>query len=199
MRVRRLNFSFLFLFVLFTISIFFTFKNSSEAKINTFYDLKGSRLPIISVKTKGMKPIKSKEDYKKADFYVFDNFDRAHKTFLAFQNKTDSYNMIHFTGKIRGRGNSTWVSFDQSKRSYLLKFDETHSMFGLPAARKWILQANLTDKTSLRNVYAYFLGRSIFKKVGWTPRTQFVHLFVNDKYLRLYAFMVKAEVADSRI
>lgn len=199
MRVRRLNFSFLFLFVLFTISIFFTFKNSSEAKINTFYDLKGSRLPIISVKTKGMKPIKSKEDYKKADFYVFDNFDRAHKTFLAFQNKTDSYNMIHFTGKIRGRGNSTWVSFDQSKRSYLLKFDETHSMFGLPAARKWILQANLTDKTSLRNVYAYFLGRSIFKKVGWTPRTQFVHLFVNDKYLGLYAFMEKAEVADSRI
>lgn len=101
--------------------------------------------------------------------------------------------------KIRGRGNSTWTTFDTSKRSYLLKFEEPREMFGLPSARKWILQGNVTDKTSLRNAYAYKLGRETFTNAGWAPDTRFIHLVVNEKYLGLYLLMEKAEIAPNRL
>ena len=57
----------------------------------------------------------------------------------------------------------------------------------------------MTDKTSLRNAYAYHLGAEIFKNAGWSPKSQFVNLIVNNKFLGLYQFMEKAEVASNRL
>ena len=203
--IRRFPLSFIFLFLLFTVSFVNNFKMSSKEKLDSFSMLKGSTLPIVAVNTDGFKPIKSKEDYRRCDAYFVETFTEAMRLREEIVSKKtearekDGSEKDEHRARIRGRGNSTWNTFDTNKRSYLLKLDKEKELFALPSARKWILQANVTDKTSLRNAYAYHLGREVFTKAGWAPKTQFVHLFVNGKYLGLYMLMEKAEIAPNRI
>lgn len=194
-RIWRLPLSFSFIFVLLTVTFIDNFRRSSEEKLNSFMIIKDSKLPVVAISTDAKKPIKSKEDYRKCDAYTFDTFEELVRK--SRQEKKDGQKKTK--AKIRGRGNSTWTTFDTSKRSYLLKFEEPREMFGLPSARKWILQGNITDKTSLRNAYAYKLGRETFTNAGWAPDTRFIHLVVNEKHLGLYLLMEKAEIAPNRL
>ena len=195
MKVSRFPLSFSLIFFLFTLSFVDNFRRSSEAKLNAFVALKNSKLPIVVVTTDAKKPIKSREKYRRADVYFFNSFSDA----LAQEENPSENPAVSLRCRIRGRGNSTWRTFDTNKRSYLLKLDDETELFGMKSARKWILQANVTDKTSLRNAYAYHLGAEIFDKAGWTPKTQFVNLVVNGKSLGLYGLMEKAEIAPNRL
>ena len=195
MKIRRLPFLFVFLFVLLSLTMVDSFRRSSEEKVNAYTVLKNSSLPIIAVNTDAQKPIKSKEKYRRSTAYFFSNFSEA---FAYSQNPAES-SQKSFRSRVRGRGNSTWKSLDASKRSYLLKLDDETEVFGLAPARKWILQGNVTDKTSLRNAYAYYMGREIFDKASWSPKTQFANLFINGKYMGLYLLMEKAEIQPNRV
>ena len=195
MKIRRFPFAFVFLFVLLTLSFIDNFRRSSEEKLNAFLTFKDSDIPIVAINTDAKKPIKSKENYRRCDVFFVEDFEEAIR--LA-DNPEQAKNFRH-RARIRGRGNSTWTTFYTNKRSYLLKLDEETEVFGLPSARKWILQGNVTDKTSLRNAYAYHLGQTIFQNAGWTPKTQFVHLVINGKTLGIYGLMEKAELDPDRI
>lgn len=197
MKIRRLHFLFILPFSLMTLGMLDSFRKSSEAKINSFSNLRGSELPCVAVNTEAQKPIKSREKYRRAEVFFFNTFDEAFSYYKHPEKSAER--RLSRKCRIRGRGNSTWTTFDTSKRSYLLKFDNEAEVFGLPSARKWILQGNVTDKTSLRNAYAYHLGASVFTNAGWSPKTQFVHLFINGKFVGLYGLMEKAEIAPNRI
>ena len=195
MKINRLPISFIFLFALLTLTFVDDFRHSSEEKLNAFLSLKNSDLPIISINTDAQKPIKSKEKYRRCDVIFARDYEEANRL---SENSTQTKNSRH-RARIRGRGNSTWNTFYTNKRSYLLKLDDEMEVFGLPSARKWILQGNVTDKTSLRNAYSYHLGWTVFQNAGWAPKTQFVNLAVNGKLLGLYLLMEKAEIAPNRI
>ena len=195
MKVNRWPFSFAFLFILLTALFVYTFRRSSEEKLNIFVKLKDSELPLVVINTDAQKLITSKEDYRRCDAYFIENFGEA----LSDTDTPEKLFTNSHRARIRGRGNSTWTSFLTHKHSYLLKLDDEMGALGLPSAKKWILQANLSDKTSLRNAYAYHIGQTIFQKAGWAPKTQFVHLVINGKFLGLYLLMEKAEVVPHRI
>ncbi len=190
MSIKRYSFLFSLFFFLLFVSFAHNFRRSAEAQLNHYIGLKNSNLPFVIITTDGLKAVNSKENYRRAEVLFCKDFAEA---------EMQIGDTRGLKCRIRGHGNSTWNTIYTNKRSYLLKLDEEKELFGMNAARKWVLQANVTDKTSLRNVYSYHIGAEIFDHAGWTAKTQFVHLVLNNKYLGLYGLMEKLEISPARL
>ena len=128
-------------------------------------------IPSLSINTESNRRIRSKKKYIKASFY-------------------DG----NFSGgcKIRGHGNSTW-RLPKAKKPYLLKLNKKHGLLGMAPAEKWILFANLSDATSLRNSYATYLARNVFTNQRYIPDYRFANIFINGRYEGLYCIFEKVE------
>lgn len=92
---------------------------------------------------------------------------------------------------IRGRGNSTWYSFD--KKPYRLRFDDTTSILGMPAARNYVLLAEYSDKSLMRNVLTHKMA-SFMENIPHALETRYVELFVNEEYRGVYVLTEHVEV-----
>ena len=99
------------------------------------------------------------------------------------------------TGKIRGRGHSTW---GMAKKPYRIKLDESVSVLGLDKNKDWILLANYSDKSLLRNTVAYNMGR-LLNGLDWTPTQYPVELFVNGEYRGVYTIGEHMETGNGRV
>lgn len=95
---------------------------------------------------------------------------------------------------IRGRGNSSWWYL---KRPYAIKFENKVSLFGMPEAKKWVLQANYRDRTLMRNALAFEIARQT--EIGWTPQGRFVEIFLNKKFIGNYYLCEKIEGQKNRL
>lgn len=95
---------------------------------------------------------------------------------------------------IRGRGNSTWV---YEKRPYLLRFTETADLLGMGTASKWVLLANATDESNLRNKLIYDLAAQT--GIYWTPQCEYVDVYLNGEYAGLYLLAERVEVGENRL
>ncbi len=98
-------------------------------------------------------------------------------------------------GSIRGRGHSTWK---WAKKPYRIKFDEAAPIMGFTKNRDWILLANYADKSLIRNIVAYDMGRELGAFV-WTAKQYPVDLFINGVYQGVYAIGEQREIAENRI
>ena len=98
-------------------------------------------------------------------------------------------------GGIHGRGHSTWK---WDKKPYRIKLNEKAELLGLPKNKDWILLSNYCDKSLIRNIVAYDMGRELGTFV-WTPTQYAVDLFVNGEYQGVYALGEHREIAKSRI
>lgn len=96
--------------------------------------------------------------------------------------------------EIKTRGNSTWA-FD--KKPYQIKFDKKKDLFGMGAAKKWILLANYVDGTMVRNKIIFDLGEKI--GMPYTCQSVFVDLYMDGEYLGVYQLCEKVEIGDSRV
>lgn len=98
------------------------------------------------------------------------------------------------TTEIKGRGNSTW---DMPKKPYRLKLTEEADLFKMPANKHWVLLANYSDKTLMRNDLAFEISR----RMGfvYTPRMQHVDLYVNGQYQGNYQLGEHLRVAPKRV
>ena len=135
------------------------------------------KIPVIKIETNNLEEISSKEDYVKGTF-EFNSGDYDFEDFVQ-------------PIKIRGRGNSTW---DMPKKSYQFKLDEKHNLFNFPEDKKWLMLANYSDKTMLRNTLAFELG--YLSKLDWTPNYHFAEVVINGKAKGLYQFTEKVETGD---
>ncbi len=140
-----------------------------------------SGFPIVSIDTNDSEPILSKEEYLKCSVDI--------------SNTADEFSLKNITGKVRGRGNTTWGA---PKKPYKLKFDDSIDLFGNGKARTWTLIANYTDLSLIRNYLAYSVA-SLFDTQKITTSTQFVDLYVNGEYLGVYLLCEQNEVNPSRV
>ena len=163
--------------LLLSLCAMFAFLISSEREI-TVERCEKLGLPILQIETDKNKPVKSKEKYVKGSYTLGDLSGRC---------------------KIRGRGNSTWKTTLTQKRPYLLKLDEEASLLGLSTARKWVLMANAPDRSMLRNFYAEYLAHNVWDRQRWSPRSVFITLFLNGKYMGLYGLTEKPQIALGRV
>lgn len=96
--------------------------------------------------------------------------------------------------QIKGRGNSTW---DFPKKPYRIKLAEKAKIFGMHKNKDWVLLANYSDKSLLRNQ----VGQRLAKIVGmsWAPESYNVDLYLNGNYFGSYDFTEHKEVANHRV
>jgi subtilisin-like proprotein convertase family protein len=97
----------------------------------------------------------------------------------------------------RGSSSSTFP-----KKSYGFEIrdavgeDMATSILGMPAESDWILSANYSDKSFMRNTFAYDLARSM----GWyASRTKYAELILNGEYQGIYVVMEKIKRDADRV
>lgn len=70
------------------------------------------------------------------------------------------------------------------------------SLLGLPETSDFVLSANFSDKTLMRNALAYDLSRSIGQ---YAPRTRFCEVFVDNTYQGVYVLTEKIKRGKDRV
>ena len=166
----------------FTQPVLYQVTTPSDSVLEYVVDvLEFTGLPVISIDTDGKKPVTSKEDYIGATISV--NGGR----FFAGMNATSI--------EIRGRGNSTW--YIHPKKPYQIKFEDKTAMLDMPSDKRWLLLAEYSDKTFLRNRIAFELG--YLSELEWTPLSQYAELIFNGKHQGLYHITQKVEESKNRV
>ncbi len=150
-----------------------------------------SNLPIIVINTNGI-PIPD-EPKIAADMGIIYNG-------LGLQNNlTDAHN--NFNGKIgiEIRGSSSQMF---PKKQYGIELQDAlgngvnASLLGMPAEEDWILFAPYNDKSLMRDVLAYKLGRDLGQ---YASRTRFCEVMLNGEYLGVYVLMEKIKRDVNRV
>ena len=98
-------------------------------------------------------------------------------------------------GKIRGRGNSTWLWYD--KKPYRIKLDESSPLLGMGSNRDWVLLANYRDVTDLMNTFVFEAGHRL--GMPYTNHTRYTEVFLNGEYIGLYQLTEQVEQGEYRV
>jgi hypothetical protein len=141
-------------------------------------------LPVIKVDTQGEAAITSNETYIYTDVAVYD-----------YENPAYSFTKTGYQEQIRGRGNTTWKYMP--KKPYRIKFNAKTSMFGLTAAKSWVLLANYQDVTLIMNTIAFELGQRF--GLPYTNHYVPVELFLNGAYQGSYLLTEQVQVGKGRV
>ena len=97
--------------------------------------------------------------------------------------------------QIKGRGNTSWKYYE--KKGYQLRFSEKTDLLGMGSAKKWILLANASDSSMMKNAAAFDLARAI--GLPGIPEYRFADLFINGEYRGLYMVCEKVEIGKERL
>ncbi len=111
------------------------------------------------------------------------------------KHKYSDLEVLDTTMRIKGRGNATWSNFP--KRPYHIKLDAKAKVFGLPNNKDWVLLANYSDKSLLRNEVAMEISKIC--GMTWTPVFYPVEVYLNGRYIGCYDFGDHKEVAKHRV
>lgn len=96
---------------------------------------------------------------------------------------------------IKGRGNSSFTGMP--KPGYKIKFEKKQGLLGMPKDKEWALIGNSADKTLLKNFITYKLADWLGDE--YTPRSQFVELYLNRQYQGVYQLVETVKVGEHRV
>ncbi len=136
-------------------------------------------LPIVSISTDDNLDIDNRESWKNM------------KISLSEDNKT----RIILSGKIKGRGNTSWY---YPKKPYTIKLSEKENLLGMGECKKWVLINNYIDKSLLRNSFASYIGNTCFNS-EWQPKFRSVDLVLNGSYRGTYILGESIKIEKNRI
>ena len=145
-----------------------------------FENLPATGLPIVVINTPNSAPITSKEEYIAGSMISVINSD------MTFDLQGEM--------KIKGRGNSTWT---MPKKPYKIKFDKKQSFLGEAKDKEWVLLANYSDKTQLRNAIAFYMGHN--SNLDYTSSFHFVELVLNGTHKGTYMLAEQLKIAEDRV
>ena len=110
---------------------------------------------------------------------------------------TEADGSVSYTGgldQLKGRGNNT---FRYSKKPYQIKLAEKASLSGMGKGRTWVLLANWTDLSLLRNQIVLDMSREIGLRNA-VSCTQ-ADVWINGLYQGLYLVTEKIQIGKGRI
>ncbi len=139
-----------------------------------------SKLPVLRVNTAGGAPVVSRDDYLAATFSIADTFG-----VVRLEGPTD----------IRGRGNTTWDLMP--KKPFRLRLGTSAPVLGMPAGRHWVLLANYSDKTLMRNDVVFELSRML--GFAYTTRAEYVDFYLNGRYDGVYQIGEHIRIDEDRV
>ena len=94
------------------------------------------------------------------------------------------YDFESLPAQMKCRGNST---FHMPKKPYRIKFDEKINVLGQGGgpSKSWVLLANHTDKSLLRDHVTFAMGKKL-DGIGFTSSSSFVQFYMNGVYFGVY-------------
>ncbi len=116
---------------------------------------------------------------------------------ISLFNLDDEFVLNNLDAGFRGRGNSSWESFD--KKGYKIKFDKKQSLFGKAKNKHYALVAEAFDITQSKNLVAYTLGAEVFSNIEYTPDAHLIDLYVNGEYYGVYLLLEHRRVGEGRV
>jgi len=143
-----------------------------------------SYFPLLTIETENKQEINSKENYVNATLTIELRNHRGETTEKLYQGKTE----------IRGRGNSTW---GMPKKPYRLKLDKSSELMDMPKSKHWVLLANYSDKTLMRNELAFEISRRM--GYAYTPRTRYVDVVLNGSEVGNYMLCEHIRIDKNRV
>ena len=96
--------------------------------------------------------------------------------------------------EISGRGNSSW---GMPKRGYNIFLPEKHQILDMAPHTHWLIMANYSDKSLMRNYTAYEMARDM--GMAMAPRMRFVDMVINGEYIGNYVFGERPKIAEGRL
>ena len=150
-----------------------------------------SNLPIIVITTNGQ-PIPEEKR-------IVVNMGIIDKGVGVRNTSSDPFNSYNGKISIELRGESAQLV---PKKSYSIETQDANgknlnvSLLGMPAENDWILYAPYTDKSMMRDVLAYKIGRSLGE---YASRTRYTELVLNGDYQGVYVLMEKIKHDVNRV
>ncbi|MDO4562438.1 MAG: CotH kinase family protein [Clostridia bacterium] len=118
------------------------------------------------------------------------------ETYVSEEKEEDSYG----TMKMRGRGNTTWSTYFDSKKPYQIRTENKLNLLEMGDAKKWLLIKNEAVRADVLRVYqkmALDLAREL--GIQYTPQSEFIDLYINGEYLGTYLVTEKVEIGTERV
>lgn len=136
-------------------------------------------LPVVRIAVENGADIVSKDNYLNMSLSITD----------------DGESILGETGRIKGRGNATWINYP--KKPYKVKFDSKQGIFGFPENKDWVFLAEYCDRSLLRTVYLQELAKAL--DMPYPFHYQHVHLYLNDEYRGIYLVTDQVEKKSNRV
>ena len=168
-----------------------SFENPIEITVDTSKNIKAeffnpnefTGLPILHVNTSGV-AIDSKEDYVEGVSSIVGG-----TNYPSFQD---------LEMKIKGRGNSTWWQGGiWGKKPYQIKFGDKTEVLNMPKDKKWVLLAELSDKSLIRNKIAREIAN--ISRFDYVPQAEYSEVFINEQHVGTYLIGQKVEESKNRV
>lgn len=140
-------------------------------------------LPTLIIDTAQGEPVESKELW-------------LEETTVRMISSQQDHCFVDSQAKIKRRGNS---SYEQPKHPFTIKLSDKYEVLGMNKAKKWVLVGNYSDKTLIRNAFAYEVSNSIFNGMDWNPSYDFVDLILNGEFLGTYLICESIEIGKNRV
>jgi hypothetical protein len=156
--------------------------HSASVLIGVSDTLVDTGLPVIYIETENAAPIVSKEDWVNMTVKVVSD------------NPEYSFEKTSYNDQIRGRGNTSW---NEPKKPYRIRFNEYTSMFGLTAARNWVLLADYKHAPIISAI-GFELGQR-FNGSLFPNHYVYVGVVLNGEYQGIYFLTEHMRVAPGRI
>ncbi|MDD4475817.1 MAG: CotH kinase family protein [Eubacteriales bacterium] len=137
-------------------------------------------LPIVNITTSGGANVSETTEYTVGSVTVL---------------SPDGNNLYDIPMQIRVRGNSTR---GHPKKAYRLKLDESENVLRMGSAKNWVLLANHSDKSLLRNITAFKLAR-MFDDLEFTPDAEPCEVYLNGQYIGLYTIGDHIQAHENRV
>lgn len=95
---------------------------------------------------------------------------------------------------ISGRGNGTW---SLEKKPYSLTLTAAADLLGMGEADRWVLLANYTDDSQLRNKMVYDFAAAA--GLPYSAQSRWVELYLNGEYAGMYQLSERNEIHPQRV
>jgi hypothetical protein len=162
-----------------------------EAKAKTPAEFTSSNLPIVVITTNNGQAIP--DDPKIPAVIKIFNKGTGQRNYLTDVPEFDG----HLGIEIRGSSSQQFPKKSYGFESWDAQGNSIDTSFlGMPSESDWILNANYTDKSFLRNVMAYQLWQNMGH---YATRYHFVELILNGQYAGIYIFSEKIKRDKNRL
>jgi subtilisin-like proprotein convertase family protein len=156
------------------------------------YFLAESKLPIVMIKSQG--EVVRDEPKSKVKMGIIDNGSDNLNHPTDPWNAFDGYAGMEYRGRSSQRHSK--VSFGIETRDSVGQKPKAQKLLDLPKESEFVLTANYSDKSLMRNVLAFDIAR----KMGhYVPRMRFVDLIIDGEYRGVYLLGEKIKRGKNRV